>query len=155
MKGLCFALLLAQQTKEVFHPPLHIQELIKKRILHQLKQEDLDLLIYFDNSQCEVLGSYEYTENFFQIASPSLKQEVHLEYSTLIEGKTLNLESIKELIENKKNLALLSTPSLEKNEVNKTSWLTWIIGGAAMGLGALLIGSPKERSEKIQRSRRF
>ena len=155
MKGLCFALLLAQKTKEVFNPPLHIQELIKKRILHQLKQEDLDLLIYFDNSQCEVLGSYEYTENFFQIASPNLKQEVHLEYSSLIEGKTLNLESIKELIENKKNLALLSTPSFEKNEVNKNSWLPWVIGGTIVGIGALFIRSPKEKSENIQRPRRF
>lgn len=155
MKGLCFALLLAQQNKEALTPPIHIQELIKKRVLHQLKQEDLDLPFYFDNSQCETLGSYEYAENFFQIASPKLKQDLHLEYSNIIEGKTLDLEGIKELIENKKNLALLSTQAFEEKKAQKNSWLPWIIGGAAMGLGALLIQSPKERRDTTQRPRRF
>jgi hypothetical protein len=155
MKVLCFSLLLTQQSREALTPPLHIQELIKKRILHQLKQEDLDLNLYFDNAQCEVLGNYQYTENFFQVSSSSLKQEVQLEYSNIIEGRKLNLENIKELIENKKTLALLSTKSITQKNSNKKSWLPWIIGGAVIAIGTLFLGTPNETKGENQRARRF
>ncbi|MEI7440046.1 MAG: hypothetical protein WCK43_00255 [bacterium] len=156
MNLLCFAFLLSQNPKEDLAPPLHIQDLIKNRILHQLKHDDLDLKIYFDNTQCETIGTYSYLDNAVKLSSLDEKAKAHLEYSHILEGKSLDLNFIKKLIENKKNIAALTVSKGQEELPQKKNWLPWVLGSAAIGLGGILLyQSRAEREQSTQKIRRY
>lgn len=156
MKTLCFALLISQNSKDLPSPPPHIENLIKNRILHQLKKEDLDLQLYFDAPQCETIGTYEYKENYLFISSNDHQLTAHLEYSSVIEGKSLDLDSIKQLIQNKKNISALIQNQTQDEKPTQRKWIPWVLGSLALGLtGALIYNSSSTKKESSQKIRRF
>ena len=156
MKSLCFAFLMGQNSQQNLSPPSHIETLIKNRILHQLKKEDLDLHLYFDAPQCETIGTYIYSEDSMMISSNDNQLTTHLNYSNIIEGKTLDLDSIKQLIQNKKNItSLIYRESHDESSTHK-KWIPWLLGSVVLGLtGVLIYNSSSSKKESSQKTRRY
>jgi hypothetical protein len=156
MKTLCLAFIINQSANEVHSPPIHIQSLIKKRIIHQLKQQDLDLQIYFDSEQCETIGTYQYMDSSLVISSINNQSQAVLDYGSILEGKSLELNSIKEMIQKKKNIEALVLTQNPESQVKNKKWLPWVIGSALLGLGGTLIyHSGSEKQSPAPRVRRF
>lgn len=152
MKILCFALILSQNAIEENSPPTHIQELLKKRVLYQIKQQNPDRQFFFDESTCNVVGTYEYIDDSLQIKSNDNSLSLQLPYTDILNGKKLELSALSKNIENKENIVALASSQQNlfgSNEISTPSaqsgvkkWLPWIIVGAVgLTLGGYAIYS--------------
>jgi hypothetical protein len=163
MKALCFALIFNTlgNHEESALPPSHIQDLLKKRILFQLKQQSPDMPFYFDDPSCTVVGKYEYDGEAVRIISEDKSIDLHFAYSDILEGKKLELTQLSQSIETKQNiLAATSGKSLlnEQENSNKETvfgngsatgvkkWLPWVVGAAVLSLGGWAIYSAVDKS---------
>lgn len=150
MKSLCFALLLAQNAVEDSAPPAHIQDLLKKRILFQLKQQKPDLQFFFDESTCDVIGSYEYSNETISISSNDKSMQLYFSYTDILAGKKLELDPIQQAIETRANIvAAVHAPVLanalsgerDSRSAGATvkKWLPWVLGAVGLSLGGWAI----------------
>jgi len=157
MKNICFALLLSQFANEEAAPPKHIQDLLKNRILYQIKQESPDLALFFDDPSCSTVASYEYVNEAFHIQANDKSIDLTLAYNDILEGKKLELSQISNAIRVKENIveAGLGTSnnknlnsSLMRTDSSSTfkKWLPWIIGAVALSAGGIAIFSSMNRS---------
>ncbi|MEZ4813732.1 MAG: hypothetical protein R3A80_00800 [Bdellovibrionota bacterium] len=156
MKTLCFALLLSQNSIPENSPPKHIQELLKKRILYQIKQQLPDKQFNFDEPTCDVIGSYDYANDAVRISSTDQNTQIELPYVDILNGKKLELSEITQSIETRENIiAAASTqklldPSYQHSPPTSQSgikkWVPWIIVGAiGLSLGGYAIYNSMER----------
>jgi hypothetical protein len=155
MKILCFALILSQAALEEAAPPPHIQELLKKRVLYQIKQIAPERDFFFDDSTCSVVGLYEYNDDALRIFTHDKAIDLHLPYSDVLSGKKLELSAINASIDTRANIIAAVTSehdpitekSVERVETNgNRKWLPWIIVGAAgLALGGYAVYKSGER----------
>jgi hypothetical protein len=167
MKALCFALILnaLNEGPESAAPPIHIQELLKKRILFQLKQKDPNLNFFFDDASCNVVGTYQYTDDSVQIVNNDKSLDLSIPYNDILEGKKLELSQVSQSIETKANIVALSastvTPSKSLLEANKfdseftsekpreasqfKKWLPWIVGAVGLSVGGIIVYNALEK----------
>jgi hypothetical protein len=139
MKALCFALILSQLAQEKTFPPKHIQDLLKNRVLHQIKQGNPDLMFNFDDPTCTVIGSYNYIDESLEISSNDKSIQLKLPFSDILEGRTLELNSIGQLIEAKENvIAAHTTLENEGNSSQIKKWLPWVAGAVGLGIGGIV-----------------
>lgn len=156
MKTLCFALLLSQNSIPDNSPPKHIQELLKKRILYQVKQQLPEKQFIFDEPTCDVIGSYDYVNNAVQIKTTDQNTQLEFAYVDILNGKKLELSEITQSIETHENIiAAASTqklldPSYQHGPPTSQSgikkWVPWIIVSAiGLSLGGYAIYNSMER----------
>jgi len=159
MKILCFALILSQNAVEENMPPAHIQDLLKKRVLYQIKQDNPDRQFFFDESTCNVVGTYNYVDDALHIVSQDKSLDLYLAYTDIINGKKLELSSLAKNIENKENIVALATTQQDMfgssaipleggtkpSSIKK--WLPWIIAGSiGLAVGGYAIYSSNRDS---------
>ena len=167
MKTLCFALILSQAAMEESAPPPHIQDLLKKRVLYQIKQASPDKEFFFDDPTCSVVGNYEYSDESLKIFTSDKAVDLELSYSDILNGKKLELSSLNSAMDTRSNIVAAATkiydPVTEKTSLSITEntgtqkWVPWAIAGA-IGLfaGGYLIYNSMERKggESPQPARR-
>lgn len=163
MKTLCFALILSQTALEDAAPPPHIQDLLKKRVLYQMKQSTPDKEIYFDDSACSVIGLYEYNDDALRIFTSDKSIDLHLPYSDVISGKKLELSSIENSIETRGNILAAATSqhepvteraAYESEASGRRKWIPWVVAGAiGLTLGGYAIYNSMERKAGNQDQR--
>lgn len=155
MKTLCFALILSQSALENSAPPPHIQDLLKKRVLYQIKQADPEREFSFDEATCSVVGSYEYSEDALKIFTADKAIDLEIPYTDILSGKKLELTSIHSAIDSRANIVAAATTHYEPIIDSSTyhtensgsrKWIPWAIAGA-VGLvaGGYLIYQSQER----------
>lgn len=158
MKLLCFALILSQNSVEENLPPLHIQDLLKKRVLYQIKQQNPERQFFFDASTCNVIGTYDYIDDALSIRTHDKSIELQLAYTDILNGKKLELSALSQYVDSKENIVALATnqenlfsPPNENFSATSNSglkkWLPWIIVGAVgLTLGGYAIYSSNRDS---------
>lgn len=149
MNSLCFALILSQLAQQNTFPPKHIQELLKKRVLHQIKQGNPDLMFNFDEPTCTVVGTYNFANENLEISSNDKSVDLKLPYTDVLEGRTLELGSIGNLIETKQNViaaheTMELTGGTEAGSKFK-KWLPWIAGVAGLAIGGVVLYNSMNR----------
>lgn len=154
MKTLCFALILSQNAKEELAPPTHIQELLKKRILYQIKQQNQKRAFYFDEATCDVVGTYDYTGEAVEISSTDKKLDLKLPYNDILEGKQLEISGLSTLIDTRENIVVAASSENSFKESSRPStttgaqvkrWLPWVVGAIGLSLGGWALYNSMER----------
>lgn len=155
MKTLCFALILSQTALEESAPPPHIQNLLKKRVLYQVKQSIPDKEFYFDDPTCSVVGTYEYSDDALKISNTDKSIDLEIAYTDILSGKKLELSSIQSSIDTRANIVAAATSEYKPLTENlnyqgdpphNRKWIPWVIAGA-IGLvaGGYVIYNSMER----------
>ncbi len=162
MKTLCFALLLSQNTQNLENaPPTHIQDLLKKKILYQIKQQNPDLQFYFDEATCNVLGSYDYVNESVEISSNDKSLALSLSYNDILEGRKLELSQLSQAIEAKNNVLLAGATqnSFDASASDSPTgsqlkrWLPWVVGAVGLSLGGWAVYNSLDRNESPSQPR--
>ena len=151
MNALCFALILAQNAQTQLFPPAPIQDLMKKKFLYQIKQGNPDLMLYFDDATCNVVGTYNFADENFEIAAANNTLQLKIPYNDLIQGKRIDVAPVNELIQTKQNIIAAAVTNSDLSSSDKSAstlkkWLPWIAGAVGLSIGGIAIYNSMDRS---------
>jgi hypothetical protein len=124
------------------HIPEHVDQLVKSRLLQQLKNTRPSVDFRFDETFCPEKVTYYFSGDSLVTTSESPLWTKRFEFNLteILDGRKMDfpfLASTPEEVEAEKNLAA-SALAFEKPEREK-KWIPWVLGSVGLALAAFLI----------------